>query len=290
MAPLQQVNHLEADAQQYAITALAISSTVVGLGVVFLQYLLLSIRCFPSKLRPTTGELVCLVTAFWILHYIFDEILSTIVDGYINFVAPGDVVVMYGAFRGSNYNLHKAMAFGPGTLLVVEIATTCIVFLTLDFLLDTIIPLLNSPRDRRAIFYTLLRRFQARCNELTKFAHDFHMQEGMKLLVRRGWAGHKLLFMRKYSDVARFERRYIKAGGKKEERTLAWNFTVSQHALDEIMGILETIGSFGELGFHISGDKVSFQAMGVGSSINLVFELEDYALDGVHGEEHVKLA
>lgn len=294
MAGHQQLINREEDAARYASAALSISTVVVIVLMSFLQYMLLSIRFFTSKLRPTTIESFCLVSAVWVLHYIFDEVLSTIIDGCIKLGLTEDMALLYGIVRRSTYNLQKEFAYGPGTLLIRQVATSWFIHLSLVYFSETIIPIiLNLVSDHRAFVYQVRCRFLTRLNELAQFATDFKENGGMTLLFRRGWTGHHFKLMRRQFDFAKFERRYV-VGYPKEDRSLAWNLTVSANAQEEIIDALQAIGQFGELGFHISNGRVYFEAMGVGSTLNLVIEMQDYtrvARDvDVDVDDHMKMA
>jgi hypothetical protein len=290
MAPLPQVDLTKADAENYAFAALGISSFALGMAGALAQYLLLSLRCFPSKLRPTNGELFCVMVALFLLHYIFDTILSDLVDNFIFMVIPEDVAVLYATHRGTHFKLQSAFALGPGTLLLAEVSISWLIFLSLVYILDTVIPLLlNLIWQPYIVYFTLLRRFETRFDELTRFANDFSQNEGLKLLLRRGWTGYDILFTRKYYDVAKLER-HFSASGKKGGPSLQWTFTVRQDALDEIMDTLQPIGHFGELGYNISGNKVTFEAAGVGCTATVSFEMQDYRLARRHADGHMKVA
>jgi hypothetical protein len=281
----------EADAKHYATVAFAISGLVVGLGMAFLQYLLFRIRYFTSKTRPTTPELSCLVATFWIVHYLVDEILSTLVNGYMCFWQSQAFIGFYGNFRGTTYNLKGAMGWGTLSLLIHEVAGTWFVFQTLTFIINTGVPtIVNLLRDHRAVRSLFQNRFQNRLTELVRFAHDFNERGGWTFRIGRGtWAVGQLKYVRRYFDVANFERNYI-VGLTRGDRTLIWNFTVDQSALDEIKEIFGIIGLFGELGFTVTGNQVSFAAMGRGATVNIVFELEEDRLESIREEERMKSA
>jgi hypothetical protein len=56
-------------------------------------------------------------------------------------------------------------------------------------------------------------------------------------------------------------------------RTLTWNIAIDKKALDEMKETLGPPGGFGEMGFNVTGEGVSFEAMGVGTRFNLSFSL-----------------
>jgi hypothetical protein len=293
MSHQDQGSQAEGDARHFAAIALNISSIVAFLCMVVLQYSLLRIRCFASKFKPTTSELFCLMAAFWIVHHVLNEILFTIVDGSISLLVTKEVVCLYENLRRTTYNLQhytRGLGQGSGTATVVllfnEILLTFLLSQTLDFTLDTVIPIcVDICRDHDAVS----ARFQDRCNKLVKFSQDFSDKGGMKFRFGRGWTGIYLRNRRKNFGTARLERCYTRSGIK-GDRILTWNMVVDEYALDEIKQILCPIGEFGELGFHVSDDKVCFEAMCPGSTFNLTFGLEEEEQDFIYGQEHMKSA
>jgi hypothetical protein len=280
------MSHVD-DALDHATHALAISVLLVGLGLSVIEYLLLSIRCFDSKVKPTNGELTFLVTAFWFLLYLFDLAFSKIIDAIISFFATAEVVAVYVDIRHQIFTVEKALAISPAILLLGEIVTTWAIHLLLVVIFDAVIPfILSLLRDYRGTFFGLRSRFEHRCNELAQFTAEFIYMNGMAILVDREWIIHRFQFMRPCFDICKFERCYSAGGGKKEFCFLTWNITVSQEALKEVMEVLKTIGDFGELGFHTSGNKVSFEATGSGSTVNLVIEMGGHGLEVTRADEH----
>jgi len=59
------------------------------------------------------------------------------------------------------------------------------------------------------------------------------------------------------------------------KRTLSWTVLVDKDALNEMKETLGPPGGFGEMGFSVGKDGIRFEAMGVGTSFNLMFELEE---------------
>jgi hypothetical protein len=59
------------------------------------------------------------------------------------------------------------------------------------------------------------------------------------------------------------------------KRTLSWTFLIDRDALNEMKETLGPPGGFGEMGFSVGKDGIRFEAMGVGTSFNLMFELEE---------------
>jgi hypothetical protein len=59
------------------------------------------------------------------------------------------------------------------------------------------------------------------------------------------------------------------------QRRLSWNIVVDEEAMDEMKETLGPPGGFGELGFNVAKDGVRFEAMGVGTSFNLMFKLRE---------------
>ncbi|PMD17099.1 hypothetical protein NA56DRAFT_648846 [Hyaloscypha hepaticicola] len=63
------------------------------------------------------------------------------------------------------------------------------------------------------------------------------------------------------------------------KRILSWKIVVDSEAMNEMKETLGPPGGFGELGFNISRDGVTFEAMGVGTSFNLMFKLMEEGND-----------
>ncbi|KAG4425031.1 hypothetical protein IFR04_001801 [Cadophora malorum] len=60
---------------------------------------------------------------------------------------------------------------------------------------------------------------------------------------------------------------------KEGQRDLAWTLVIDKEALDEMKETLGPPGGFGELGFSVGRDGVRFEAMGVGTSFVLAFDV-----------------
>jgi hypothetical protein len=72
------------------------------------------------------------------------------------------------------------------------------------------------------------------------------------------------------------------------QRTLSWNIVVNSEAMNEMKETLGPPGGFGELGFNISTAGVRFEAMGVGTSFNLMFKLREGSNDRLPNENKPK--
>lgn len=284
-------SEFEADAKHHATIALVISGLLLGLSMASIQYLLFRIRYFTSKTRLTSNELSCLVAAFWVVHYVIDEIVSTMVDSYTCFLEPHVFINYYGDFRATTYTLKGVMGWGTLSLLIHEIAGTWLLFQFLTFIFNTVVPIIvNLLRDRRVVVALLKDQFHTRLAELADYANDFEQRRGWKFRVGRGtWSVGPLKYVRRYFDIANFERNYV-MGLANGERSLTWNFTLGQYALDEMKEVFGIIGVVGELGFTVSGNQVAFAAMGHGATVNIVFELEEDRLESIHEEERMKSA
>lgn len=68
------------------------------------------------------------------------------------------------------------------------------------------------------------------------------------------------------------------------ERRLSWNIVVDKDAMNEMKETLGPPGGFGELGFNVARDGVRFEAMGVGTSFNLMFKLRGEEEDRYQSE------
>lgn len=89
---------------------------------------------------------------------------------------------------------------------------------------------------------------------------------------KSGYEGHqrakKKLVVSESGQLICLERHKVEDEGG---RTLDWDVVVEKSALDEMKETLGPPGGFGELGFIVEKDGVSFQAMGVGTKFNLRF-------------------
>jgi hypothetical protein len=72
------------------------------------------------------------------------------------------------------------------------------------------------------------------------------------------------------------------------QRRLSWNIVVDEEAMDEMKETLGPPGGFGELGFNVAKDGVRFEAMGVGTSFNLMFKLREDEDAGLERETRGK--
>lgn len=86
----------------------------------------------------------------------------------------------------------------------------------------------------------------------------------------------------------RLERTQSYPDSQKDPRTLDWNLVVDSLAMNEMKETLGPPGGFGELGFCVQKDRVTFECMGPGTCFNLTFRLEgDEGLDEIGGENAI---
>lgn len=290
MSRQQQQTSPEEDAERYAIAVLGLSMFALVFFFSFFQYILLSVRCFPSKIKLTKVELFGGVVAVWVIHQVFDMALQFILDTCIKLAIPADTATMYVDFRNATYNVQNTLGFGSFcTLLVGEVAMNWLVFLLLVSFFDSGVPLLfDILQGPFGVSSALVHRFNVRIDEVTKFIVDFIKEDGISYLIRNGWPDHGILSVSKYCDISKVQRQYITKGRK--ERNLVWNFTVRECALDELKEVLGPIGRYGELGFYVAGNVVSFEASGIGCTARIAFQTEDHRPAAKNAADHIKTA
>jgi hypothetical protein len=243
---------------------------------IYVQFRVLRLRSSRFASKPTEGELFCYVVCQWICHHIYNTIALNILDNLVLIRHEDDVAVEYIALRNSSHNL--MLFFGadsiPG-LLARLIALSWVINLFLVFVLDEGIALFLSlnrggPYESLVALY---RRIVTRVNELILFRRQHHQYELYKLVTLQEWTNR--LFTANCHGISGLQLRETKNRGR---RTVFWKFIVPQVAVRGLADTLQRIGRFGELGFDISGNAVTFEASGVGCSVKIAFEMEDHML------------
>ncbi|KAH8588676.1 hypothetical protein B0O99DRAFT_693242 [Bisporella sp. PMI_857] len=270
-------------AGNFLVFASTVSTLVACLYMSLIQYLLLKThRSKPSPKSPTSPELYFVITVLWILHRVLSGIINLIVDTSVRFVLSQDEWLMYQFLRSTHYgySLQNSMlgsSFQPTpewngfSVLIYEVLATWLISSSINTVLDTIIPLVrNIRKDPQAAIVKL----PYRCLELLDFARELTRKSvpepGMRIERPRGGS---LVGNEKGVVQVINLKRHQSRNPVKEERILNWDLTIDKSALDEIKETLGPPGGFGELGFNVSGDRVFFGAMGVGTRFNLNFVL-----------------
>jgi hypothetical protein len=279
MAPDHEIPELRHQglAAKYAFFSFILSGLGAGLYMIAIQYLILKVRYIKSRAKPPSSlETGILVTALWLIHRLLDTVLNFTLGIFVLVSAPPGTLASYLVLRQDEYSLVSWAGCHTewrGTaLLYHEVISTWLLSRGILFCINTLVPLIRDhPQD-------LTLRFQMRCLELFYFFQafnqnapstpDLHPRPRLGK-VRSAGAGDlptnvQAINLKRYQDET-----------PKGQRTLSWDLTVDKQALDEMMETLGPPGGFGELGFSVSGDRVSFGAMGIGTRFNLTFVLEN---------------
>ncbi|CAG8956676.1 hypothetical protein HYFRA_00012220 [Hymenoscyphus fraxineus] len=209
-------------------------------------------------------EKFLIATAFWASINIFGRLVRffvQILDSVVSSVTPKQIDTL--ALEHSKY-----AGFGWGSLLF-KIMATCLIHQAANFCLDTIVPLWEEfNRDGERV----QRRVQARVSqsfggfrELNKRLRKTDTYEGDRKMEKEPKVSAN-------TQLISFERHKLE---DQKERTLDWDIVIGKGALDEMKETLGPPGGFGELGFVVEQDGVSFQAMGVGTKFNLRFSVRE---------------
>ncbi|CAG8978862.1 hypothetical protein HYALB_00008517 [Hymenoscyphus albidus] len=208
-------------------------------------------------------EKFLIATTFWATINIFGRLFRFVVQT-VDSVAPSVTSrkIEYQPLEHSKY----ADQFGSGSLLF-KIMATCLIHQAVNFCLDIIVPLWEEfNRDGERV----QRRVQARVSQ----SFGGFRELNKRLRKRDTYEGD--LKIQKEPNVSAttqlisFERHKVE---DQKEMTLDWDIVVEKGALDEMKETLGPPGGFGELGFVVEQDGVSFQAMGVGTKFNLRFSV-----------------
>lgn len=245
------------------------ASWISGVGAVFwtlaLQYPLLKFhraRDSPTINIPPTRSEVCISLAFfWALELNFDKILCHVMRNGVG----GVVGILSNKWRYniSDIILYCVWAVLSGLVLLHNrIWATWRIHQALVFFLDTGIPFARELSKNPA---RVLTNAEFRFWSFVDFF--YHMiwgpSETLKLVQDRQ-PGTQLIQLRRNQLDDPVE-------GK---RTLSWTLLIDKDALNEMKETLGPPGGFGEMGFSVGKDGIRFEAMGVGTSFNLMFELE----------------
>jgi hypothetical protein len=152
-------------------------------------------------------------------------------------------------------------------LLFRRVLLTWGIHLGLVILLDTVIPFWQVFRLNPQ---TAMERLQRRFAEITSFL-DITLQNPSDLSILPKERSKEIL---KSNDQRIHLQRRQTDNPNEGQRRLSWNIVVDKDAMDEMKETLGPPGGFGELGFNVARDGVKFEAMGVGTSFNLMFKLK----------------
>ncbi|PQE32006.1 hypothetical protein CJF32_00001598 [Rutstroemia sp. NJR-2017a WRK4] len=269
---------IEGNAITLALTAFTISNLVAWCFMIIVQYfvfkVLYSKPANTSIAPPTTLETYLLVAGLWVAHRVLDGVLYGMMDMGVCMLASKETLERYEALREGIYHLGywtggwgKSWMGNGIVLLGMEVLATWLLSQTLLLISDTLIPLVREIRRDRRLIGVL---FWKRLIEVEMYMRTINWRGDIDLQSSAGLEGHEELRPRK--QCVKFERQ--RNGPEEGQRSLDWMLVIDREALNEMMESLGPPGGFGELGFSVGKDKVSFGAMGIGTSFTLTFRLE----------------
>jgi hypothetical protein len=249
------------------------------IGMVILHVLLLIVHrsgtSRPRNEQLSPMELFVGIVIFWASQRCAGRILVTI--GAVLSLGLSEFTAHHREHQGS----HKYIGFRIGDLRfssiwdtaasLFEIALiTWFLHLSLIFVLDTGIPfyfeLRESPQKAS-------QKVNIRLKEILSFLQSTFQQPFPGLLVDPSQKFRNDIFNANEQTI-HLERRQMDYPSQGQRR-LSWNIVVDKDAMDEMKETLGPPGGFGELGFNVARDGVRFEAMGVGTSFNLMFKLRE---------------
>ncbi|KAL2061129.1 hypothetical protein VTL71DRAFT_7402 [Oculimacula yallundae] len=242
-----------------------ISIIVAFTCMIAIQYLLLKIhhlrKVLPSEGIPTNAEVWIGVAAFWILHRVLEE-SGRVVFGAVLGIFPDRLAASENLkFISKTSTLIRS--------LIESVVISWILHQSIIVLLDIIPPLTRNPRWNP---YSELASIRSRMSHVLTFicnmifgAPAIPTHIPLKILIQDTKSRSTTQTVR----LQRVQRNHPNEG----QRILAWNLVVDKEALDEMKETLGPPGGFGELGFSVGADGIRFEAMGVGTSFVLDFEV-----------------
>lgn len=266
----------------YASVAFWLSSFGAFCYLIITQLLLLGIHYSNQKVKaPTPLELNLIVTVLWCFYRALDNAFEFLYGLFVYIVAPNDVFTQYQSLRQESYSLKYWYSGESGSgggwdgiiVLLSEVLVTWLVFQSLILFLDTILPAFRDIRLGNHQYLAV--KVQSRVLELFDFGRRVYEGSSRKdprveskVLSKKLWEDDNVSW-----ELIRLKR-FQMSTPSKGQRTLNWDLTIDKNALKEMKETLGPPGGFGELGFDVASDRVSFGAMGIGTSFNLTFLLE----------------
>jgi hypothetical protein len=248
------------------------ASWTSGFGAVFwtlaLQYPLLKVhraRDDPTiNIPPTRSEVCISLSIFWALQLSFDKILCHVIRNGLGGLSSVGILNNQLRYIISDVIRYSLWAVFSGLVLLHNrIWATWRIHRALVFFLDTGIPFAQElSKDPVRVLTNAKSSFWC---FVESFHHMIWCPSGTLKLVQDRQPGTQLIQLRRNQVDDPVE-------GK---RTLSWTVLVDKDALNEMKETLGPPGGFGEMGFSVGKDGIRFEAMGVGTSFNLMFELEE---------------
>jgi hypothetical protein len=162
------------------------------------------------------------------------------------------------------------------TSILRTVIITWSIHLGLVFFLDTLIPFLRDLRQNRQ---KSLQKVEIRVKEIYSFSKSTFQDPFTSFFNVTPGETSDGLFKAKGQPI--YLERHQTDHPSKGQRRLSWNVVVDKDAMDEMKETLGPPGGFGELGFSVARDGVRFEAMGVGTSFNLMFRLREDRTDRI---------
>lgn len=223
--------------------------------MVLLQSCLLKVQLHTRqnpKLKPLSTFEICSVVAItWIVFMALEGVARGVLG--IALALSGNQ-----GLRGQHYG---------AVFLFRKTLWTWVTHHSLKFGLESLFPLLLATRVDSA---AVLHKCQLRGLEVIELMQEIDWTALPRLGSLLGKAtafnerkSHQLISLERHQSDDPVE----------GARTLNWSIAVDKKALDEMKETLGPPGGFGEMGFSVSQEGVSFEAMGIGTRFNLSFLL-----------------
>lgn len=243
------------------------------MGMILVHGLLLIIHrsgvSRPRSGNPSSAELYFGIALFWTSQHCFGRFLVIIRDtlaiGLFDFA---------GKDRGRKANEMGDVMLGwiwddlPSIFRMASL-TWCI-HLILVFVIDTGIPFLSEVRQNPQ---KTLRKMGDRSKEILGFLGTV-FEDPLSSLPNDIPGAIPENSFKPRGQTIQLQRRQTEYTNEGERR-LSWSIAVDKDAMNEMKETLGPPGGFGELGFNVARDGVRFEAMGVGTSFNLMFKLRE---------------
>ncbi|KAK0102776.1 hypothetical protein ONS95_006373 [Cadophora gregata] len=245
-----------------------ISRVIACICMLGLQYLLLKIHRLRKLLAPEAipkvSEVWIGVSGFWMGELAVVALFGGVLSAVFTLINVNICTTDRPGGRQLPDGLLSAVR-----VLVDRVLVSWILHHGSVMLLDIIIPFSKEQQQNPG---KELTRILSRAIKLTTFIHNitFGSPTG---------APHILLNTLVQDSDSRTTTQTIRLqrmqtdNPNERQRNLAWNLVIDKEALDEMKETLGPPGGFGELGFSVGRDGVRFEAMGIGTSFVLGFEV-----------------
>ena len=235
-----------------------------------LQYTLLKIHRLRKLLAveaiPKVSEVWFGVVGFWMCQLVLEAFASGVLSVVFTILLDVDLFTKSSA----SYDCQCTSGLlGAVRALVDRVVMSWILHHGLVMLLDVVVP---YSKDKRRNPATEITGILLRASKLAASIHNitFGSSTGAPHLPPKTLIQHP----DSNSTTQTIRLRRTQTDHQKEgQRDLAWNLVIDKEALDEMKETLGPPGGFGELGFSVGRDGVRFEAMGVGTSFVLAFDV-----------------